>query len=161
MSATNRGTIRIASDYYPTPLSAFTPLLPYLPAKTPIWECASGDHRLIDCMRTVHLLASGNDILYGYDFLTDNCLRDVIVTNPPYSLALEFISHALFVSPNVYMLLRLNFLASQKRSVWFRQHEPSALFVLSRRPSFTGIGTDATDYAWFYWGDTHKGIYHL
>ncbi len=34
------------------------------------------------------------------------------------------------------LLLRLNWLASQKRREWFKTHEPSALFVLSERPSF-------------------------
>jgi len=60
------------------------------------------------------------------------------------------------------MLLRLNFLASRKRHGWWNLHRPSALFVLSQRPSFTEDGqTDATDYAWFYWGAFHSGIHFL
>jgi len=30
------------------------------------------------------------------------------------------------------------------------------MFVLSKRPSFTGKGTDATDYAWFVWDKTDR-----
>lgn len=31
MSATNRGSVRVEQDCYPTPLTALAPLLPYLP----------------------------------------------------------------------------------------------------------------------------------
>jgi len=165
VSATNRGAIRNPNDYYPTPLSAFYPLLPYLMHHTQIWEPASGDGRLIAAMRLEGLSAGGNDLQSGYDFLLDNSRYDTIITNPPFSLALEFAHHALAHADHVYLLLRLNFLASQKRKSWWEQHEPSCLFILSERPSFTGDGTDATDYAWYYWGMFHgnnrRGIVHL
>lgn len=166
MSATNRGTVRNKADFYPTPLSAFEPLLPFLP-KVQIWEPACGDRRLIRAInesydhKSFGPIADGADIEGGYDYLTDTATRHCVVTNPPYSLAFEFAKHAVFYSKEVFLLLRLNFLASKKRAYWFRQNEPSALFVLSQRPSFTGTGTDATDYAWFYWGSRHKGIFHL
>lgn len=161
MSATNRGfTIRNASDFYPTPESAFLPLIPYIPF-TPVWEPACGDRRLIQWMVTNSIPANGDDLNNGYDFLQDNEPKACIVTNPPFSLALEFVQHALKLSPHVFMLLRLNFLASRSRQSFWQANEPSALFVLSKRPSFTGKGTDATDYAWFYWGNRHSGIFHL
>lgn len=47
-------------------------------------------------------------------------------------------------------LLRLNWLASQKRAFWLRKNTPS-VYVLPKRPSFTGKGTDATDYCWAVW----------
>jgi SAM-dependent methyltransferase len=79
----------------------------------------------------------------------------VIISNPPYSLALEFLRKSLeIVIPNmgtVAMILRLPFLAAQLRAQFHKDH-PSDIFVLPRRPSFTGKGTDATDYAWFVWG---------
>jgi len=37
------------------------------------------------------------------------------------------------------------------------------LHVISKRPSFTGGGTDATEYAWFIWDNTdriERGIFH-
>lgn len=83
--------------------------------------------------------------------------RRVVLTNPPYNLAREFADRAIrevYGSGNVFgvvaMLLRLNWLAGQKRAEWMRAHTPS-VYVLSRRPSFTGMGTDATDYAWMVW----------
>jgi len=62
----------------------------------------------------------------------------------------------------MFMLLRLNFLASQRRAKWWAAQKPNALLVLSKRPSFLASNkTDATDYAWFYWGRRHQGIYFL
>lgn len=78
----------------------------------------------------------------------------LILTNPPYALAEAFIDRALsevWEGGTVAMLLRLNYLGSQKRAEFHREH-PSDVFVLSRRPSFRHGGTDATEYAWFVWG---------
>jgi len=75
---------------------------------------------------------------------------DVALGNPPFNLALEVIQHALKMSNVVCMLLRINFLASQKRAEWMRVNTPS-IYVLPKRPSFTGGKTDATEYAWFCW----------
>lgn len=63
---------------------------------------------------------------------------DVIITNPPYSLALDFVRKAAAEAHHVAMLLRLNFLGSgvkSGRSDWLRQHPPD-VFVLPNRPSF-------------------------
>ena len=162
MSATNRGAIRRESDFYATPLSAFTPLLPHLDKTAHHWEPACGDGRLVDSMRQRDIECDGTDLNSGHNFLESTRQVPVIITNPPYSLAFEFCVKAVALAPEVWMLLRLNFLASQKRRTWFIGNEPSALFVLSHRPCFTDNGkTDATDYAWFYWGTRHKGIIHL
>lgn len=83
---------------------------------------------------------------------------DLIIANPPYSIALEFIEAALSMRKSqgvVAFLLRINFLGSQERADWHRAH-PCKLYVLPRRPSFTGGGTDATEYAWFVWGEGHE-----
>ena len=55
------------------------------------------------------------------------------------------------------MLLRLNWLGSEDRAAWLRRHPPS-VYVLPNRPSFVeGGGTDATEYAWFIWGEGFGG----
>jgi len=81
---------------------------------------------------------------------------DLIITNPPYSLALDFIQHAMKFRKDetsvVAMLLRLNFLGSQKRAGWLRDNTPS-IFVSPRRPCFKNGRSDATEYAWFVWRD--------
>lgn len=166
MSATNRGAKRIANDFYSTPIESFNPLIPYIKQLgVACFEPACGDGRLVRALEENGIPAWGKDIaIDGYDFLKDeNCNIGIhcIVTNPPFSLAQEFITQATACSKNVFMLLRLNFLGSKKRKIWWGSHEPSALFVLSDRPDFTGEGGDACDYAWFYWGTAYKGIIHL
>lgn len=161
MSATNRGSVRSPNDFYPTPLSAFDPLVNYLVPNANYWEPACGDRRLIKVLNMCGFIADGNDLINGYNYLEDTNKYDCILTNPPYSLAFEFCQQAVKYSQHTYLLLRLNFLASIKRRAWFKSNEPSAIFVLSERPSFTGSGTDATDYAWIYWGNFIRGIFHL
>ncbi len=77
---------------------------------------------------------------------------DLVISNPPYVDAEGFVMHALRIAEVSCFLLRLNWLASKKRAAFHREH-PSDVFVLPRRPSFTGGGTDATEYAWFVWGE--------
>ncbi|MCY1031625.1 hypothetical protein OV207_09190 [Corallococcus sp. BB11-1] len=75
---------------------------------------------------------------------------DAAITNPPYLDAMEFVARCLELSHHVAMLLRLNFLASNKRNTFMREHCPD-VYVLPDRPSFTGKGTDSIEYAWFVW----------
>lgn len=82
---------------------------------------------------------------------------DVIITNPPYSLAYEFIQKSLTLAPLVIMLLRLNFLGSIKRRAWFHDNMPD-VYVLPNRPSFKLHGrTDSTEYAWMVWNRKSRG----
>ena len=61
---------------------------------------------------------------------------DLIIMNPPYSLALEFIKAALASRPReIAVLLRVNFLASKARAQFWREH-PCDVYVLPKRPSF-------------------------
>lgn len=91
------------------------------------------------------------------DFLRPDTLpsayteADVIITNPPYSLAQEFIEASLRCAKIVAMLLRLNFLASETRHAFFEKHGMPDVYVLPNRPSFVGGKTDATEYAWMVW----------
>ncbi len=89
---------------------------------------------------------------------------DVIFTNPPYCHAERFVERSLQLADTVVMLLRVNFLASKQRSPFLRRTPPD-FYGLPDRPSFTGRGTDSTDYAWFVWSQprqrTHGAIYFL
>lgn len=123
-------------DFYATPAAAFLPLLELLPKGPIFWDPACGDRRLIEWLRESGREAFGNDLTQGVDFLQDRSRREFLITNPPFSLAFEFCLQALTVAPEVCLLLRLNFLASQGRSAWWRVNEPNALFVLSNRPNF-------------------------
>lgn len=90
------------------------------------------------------------------DYLNHTVMQeqDLIISNPPFSLALEFIKKALqdtSESGCVVMLLRANFLGSQKRDAFFKKHPPTHVFYHAKRISFSNGGTDSTDYAHFVW----------
>jgi hypothetical protein len=90
MSSTNRGSVRNERDFYPTPLAAFRGVLPLLEKSWIHWEPAQGDGRLVDSMMRFGITAWGTDLETGHDFLTRKNKEDVIITNPPFSLAFEF-----------------------------------------------------------------------
>jgi hypothetical protein len=83
----------------------------------------------------------------------------LIGTNPPFSLAMEFILRSLKANTRfVTMLLRLNYVGSQDRHEFFTTYVPD-LYVLPNRPSFKGTGeVDSIEYAWFFWDkqDLHR-----
>jgi SAM-dependent methyltransferase len=91
---------------------------------------------------------------------------ELIMGNPPYSLAEEFIrrSHDILMpSGHCFFLLRLAFLESKKRHFGlFTDYPPKRVYVLSRRPSFftTKDGSrtvDALAYAMFLWQKGWEG----
>lgn len=81
---------------------------------------------------------------------------DLIITNPPFSKSIEFLTKSLEEASTVCYLQRLNWLGSQQRKDFWSKNAPDKLFVLSKRPQFMkeiGLkeGTDSTEYAWFIW----------
>lgn len=85
---------------------------------------------------------------------------DLIVGNVPYSHAEAHVRHALAMVSHggvVAFLLRLAFLEGQARRAFWDEHRPLEVHVLSKRPSFTGGGTDSAAYAFFLWKRGHQG----
>lgn len=75
------------------------------------------------------------------------------IGNPPFALAEPIVRKCLDHAAVVAMLLRVGFLGSDERVDFFRSvGAKPALRILPDRPSFDGIGTDASTYAWFVWG---------
>ena len=85
---------------------------------------------------------------------------DMIITNPPFGIALDIIRKSLNdVKENgwVIMLLRLNFFESKQRKEFFDTYMPRYAFVHHRRMSFTENGvTDSVAYMHCVW---QKGNY--
>jgi hypothetical protein len=83
---------------------------------------------------------------------------DIIITNPPFSHALEITQKAIEDIKDdgyVIMLLRLNFFGSKKRFNFFKNNAPEYCFVHSKRMTFTDDGaTDSIEYAHFIWRKT-------
>ena len=111
-------------------------------------------------------------LLYHMDYLDyaskpDNWDQyDLIIGNPPYTLAEEFIRASIKLlkySGMVAFLLRNSFLHSQKRyHGLYNDHPLNNVYFLSRRPSFTGDGkTDADDYIIAIWAKMPMSRYFL
>lgn len=99
------------------------------------------------------------EIEEGRDYLTSawSSPVDMIITNPPFRLAKEFLEKSLSEAEVVVYLLRLGFLESKKRREFNQMHPPTNLIVLSERPSFTPDGnTDRTAYGWFIYDKNHR-----
>jgi len=89
--------------------------------------------------------------------------RQTIITNPPFSKALEFVERAIAEAYGrpIAMLLPVPFLASETRFRFNTEH-PCHVMVLPKRPSFTPNGkTDAVTYAWLVWNYGTKGTYEV
>lgn len=144
--------MRNANDYYPTPHWCFEKLnIDFSKYATALEPCA-GDGRIVSFLEHKGIETDYCEISEGIDFLKHPVSKvDLVLTNPPFSLAMEFIEKSMLHADTVIMLLRLNFLGSQKRNPWWQTHKPKKIIVLSKRPSFTGTGTDSTEYAWFIW----------
>ena len=87
------------------------------------------------------------------DFLERTSTRAKwVIGNPPYRQAEEHIRHALSITErHVVFLLRLALLESQKRAPLWAETPLRKVFVLQKRPSFTGGGTDSAAYGLFWW----------
>lgn len=173
MSATNRGSARRKNDAYYTPESATLAIMPHLPRCTTVLDPFCGDGYMLKPFYDIGISVSGLDIdsdsvavsnarmpngkFKAVDTLSPGWIMDaeLVVTNPPYSLAMESVVRCLrftHFGGTAAFLLRLSWLASKKRKQFHADH-PCDAFVLSARPSFTGDGkTDAADYAWFVYG---------
>lgn len=80
---------------------------------------------------------------------TKNERINLIIGNPPYKYAEEFIRKGLEIIPDegyLIFLLRIDFLGSIKRGEGlFKDYPPNKVIVSSRRPSFTGDRKTAGD----------------
>ena len=91
----------------------------------------------------------------------ENCRYDLVMGNPPYGKAQDFVQRSLeLLAPGgvLVQLLRLSFLEGQKRAAWWKTTPLERVLVCSKRPSFTTDGgTDACAYGIFYWRQGHVG----
>ena len=178
MSATNRGQIRKELDYYSTPDWAVESIVHVLSeeiegARLIIDPCAgegeitkflpSGktfaielhEDRAKKCAEITTCYQGDFLKIVGENELLVNC--DLIIANPPFSQALEFIDRCQRVATTSAVLLPLSFLGSATRRSWLSGHD-FHLGILSRRPSFRPDGkTDAQVYAWFVTGPSFPG----
>jgi len=120
-----------------------------------------------DCEEPLTKIVGPGNVLIG-DFLKElsyHCAEADegpvnVVMNPPYTLAQEFVDACLELEPVcwVTVLLRVGFLESFDRALWWEDRPPVELFGLKKRPSFVGGGTDGATYGWFVWRRNVPGM---
>ncbi|BDU13652.1 hypothetical protein [Escherichia phage phiWec190] len=146
---------RPESDYYPTPQKAINSLFSIIDFKNlkeegftfaePCRGQAAAIYRHFPEGSQYCELEEGKDY---FSHVWEN-RPDIIITNPPFKLALEFLEKSLKEADVSVYLLRLGFLESKKRRAFHQENPPTNLIVLSERPSFVAGGTDKTAYAWY------------
>lgn len=191
MSSTARGYDRHKADYYVTPQAPIKDFLSVFLQDEQIdrpdrmlWldPCAGGcaqsemsyptviERDLAATVMTMDIREDSRAEHHG-DYLAEVIQEprpDIIITNPPFNLALPIIKKALQdVAPGGYviMLLRLNFFGSLERKPFFEENMPKYCYIHSKRMNFipkwlqeqikeqTGKAPtgDSIEYAHFVW----------
>jgi len=187
MSSTNRSRVRDThiADYYITPTDEISKFLKefnkvdsyHLKYGKILDPCAGGDintpmsypealkawNSRID---TIDIRKDSRAKLKA-DYLLTDCKNkyDLIITNPPFNIAIDIIEKALDnVAPGgiVVMLERLNFFGSDKRKSFWDKHLPIYSFIHHKRMSFTPNGkTDSIEYCHMVWKKGCNPLYTL
>lgn len=161
---------RAEYDLYCTHPDAVTELLKIEKFNPYVWECCDGLGHMSNVLIQSGYNVRRSDILTRsrnieqIDFLNfQGTWVGDIITNPPYSHAIQFVRKAIEVIPRGYkvaMFLRTLFLESKARKELFKQHPPKRIWVSSRRIP-CGIngefGASAQSYSWYIWEKGYSG----
>jgi hypothetical protein len=186
MSATNRGSQRVAFDAYYTPKNTIENFLDHysLDRMLDFLEPCAGSGNICSVIRSkypeVHITANElnpientnlkniANMVHNYDFVEYprgiHVAPDVIMSNPPFSLAIPIIEKCFEIASTnttIVMLLRTSILESKRRYDFWQKHPVNHLYVLSHRPSFNGNGTDNCSYSWFVWDGSENQSIHV
>lgn len=167
---------RKPSDVYPTPVDGTESLVPVLKQMRVkrIWEPACGDGRLSRVLEWHGFEVTSTDLrenpgygVGGLDFINEDPMTkwgwdigevDMIVTNPPFALSVPFVKKALSITPNVAMLVKVNYWNTQSRYGLFGENRPQFFFPLTWRLAFLEQERGKSplmDCAWCVW--TERG----
>ncbi len=157
MSSTNRGTVRNADDFYETPAWVTKAILPFLPSSGVLLDPCCGRGKILKVAREAGYPCIGMELdeeralasrECAFDVATCDSLAggsaswgvaDIILTNPPFCLAEEFVRRSIEEVEKrgitAALLLRLAFLESEGRQAFHRRYL-SDVHVLAQRPNF-------------------------
>lgn len=130
---------RQTQDYYATPDIATQFLCELETFSQNILEPSCGQGAISKCLERHGYTVESMDLIDrgygvgGVDFLQYNETVDKdIVTNPPYSLAAEFVEHAMDIMTDGHkaaFFLKLTFLEGEKRRALFKKYPPRKIYV--------------------------------
>jgi hypothetical protein len=172
----NEKHVRDKHDFYPTPEYVTMTLLERESFSGALLEPACGNGAISKCLIRKYgdCVISSDLIDRGYGIPNVDFLKepypfnvDCVITNPPFSLAMEFVIKAKSIADRkVAMLLPMQFLNSIKRYPLFQDTEfcLKRIYSFSRRPRFFKYGIETkdnragnADCGWFVWDKTYKG----
>lgn len=168
---------RKPADLYPTPADCTYSLLPHiadlLPAEARILEPACADGQMVRPLQEFGYTVEGTDLRPdilggrgGIDFLAppagalSHGYYDAVITNPPFSVAEQFIRRALEEAPVVAMLLKAQYWNTKNRKKLFRETKPFKELNLTWRPAFLEKERGKSplmDCMWVIWVEGHQG----
>jgi hypothetical protein len=162
-------------DLYETPPEATLALMKHENLPKNIWEPACGPGSIVRVLRDGGHNVFASDLVdyespdqnfAKWDFLMETVMPhgDMIVTNPPFKNAADFVRKALDLCPRVAMLMRLAFLEGIGRSdIMDGGHLARVLVFKNRLPLMHRDGwdgpksTNTMAFAWFVWDRSHCG----
>ena len=173
-SVNRASRFRGEDDFYKTPPDAVWPLLSAADIPATFWEPACGDGAIAKVAEAAgHDVIASNLIDYGFgdapvDFLATTELRaPCILTNPPFSLADEFLEHAWALgASDVFMLLRTKFVEGARRYDRIHRRIPMrSIYQFVERVKFYSASAPIEDqpgwnteaFAWFHWQRGYAG----
>lgn len=160
---------RASLDYYATDPKAVELLLQMETFSRLIWEPACGEGHISKVLQSHGHEVISTDLVYrGFgdpeplDFLEETIegFDGDIITNPPYSVGLEFVERALdSVRPGgkVAMFLKVQFLEGKRRGEFFKTAPPRTVYISRSRLNCFKNGDmskkaeSAIAYAWYVW----------
>lgn len=180
LAGTSSTRERAENDYYATPYESTKALLDVESFIGDFIEpCVGGGH-IAEVVKEyypnsnvvgVDLVDRGydNTIVSNYfDYRFDGDFN--VVTNPPYSMAQEFLEHSmdnLKEGKKVAMFLKIQFLEGAKRRELFKKYPPKVVHVFSKRQNPWRNGSPVDEkgkpwsstmcFAWFVWEKGYNG----
>ena len=180
MSTTRK---RVDKDFYATPFGATEAILNKVKLQGSILEPACGEGHISKVLKLYYpnneVISTdivqrkdkfNCDVVGGIDFLTHDFGRkfDNIITNPPFSLAQEFIKRALELSNDkVIMFAKIQLLEGNKRKKMFESSPLKYVYVFTKRVNPLRNGEELDEngkpwsstmcFAWFVFEHNYKG----
>ena len=169
-SANNLGQRR-KGDFYETPYSVTERLLDAVDDIDlgSVLEPAAGQGAIVRVLKDRgHASVTSYDLSHGTSFLDETQTFDTVLTNPPFSLAKEFIDTAQRVAQkHIFLLLPLSYLhGKQRHDAVFRHYSNlKTVYVFTRYPMLGDAlredrkyRTGMMVYAWFHWDKSYNGL---
>jgi hypothetical protein len=156
-------------ESYATPPSATEALMRAEKLPHRVWEPCSGTGHIARVLRAAGHIVDENDLAAdGVDFrdqLKAPPGTAAIVTNPPFSLAADFVAHGLTLVPVVAILERIQFLESDARGALFDSGKLERVLIFRNRvprmhaEGWTGKhAAPAMTLAWFVFRRDYSGF---